>query len=816
MSEQTKKIVLPAYLIRRCEAFRIVKGDEQSYIVRDKLHGKTFDFDPWQFFILEVLPGCENFEKLQSVFRDRFDRQIERKEFDELLAGLADKRLLDESALQHPLLAVYAKRTFDVVDGKAVPKPHSAPTGLAGMGEKAPAPAPAAAPKPDAADADLPPGIQDAIGLDERVTERMLELFDPRPLLTLLAPVVAPLRHLIYALPVLLLVTLLLVGRYSHLLVEDLHGLHAQLSLFARIVFVLFTVNLIATINTAFVAHAYRMAVERIGITLYVGFIPRFVTRMSGVERLSRRERMWLHGANLVLRLLLFCLGVLLWYGTRDSQGVLQELALMTVLTVGASLLLEAGNPLAKGSAYFLLSAYLNEPHLRGKAYKALKNKLKAGVYQSADSTVLALYALATMSYLVFIILFLSFGLMQWLLGHLDLGGSALVVVGAFAGYLLYRNYVGLKKFGDTYERTMQFDRWRRRTLIAEGQVEGELVTQRPSYWKRALLVCLPLLLLIPYPYQPSGPFTLFPVAKQVLSTDTPGIIEAVFFDGGESVRQGTVLAKLAHADYSAQVKVLDAQIEEQKAVIADLKARPKPEEVKLAQQVLEVARTREAFSRDKVPRLDKLFQAGAVTFEELDSARKDHNTDVMQVAEKQAALDLVKVGATPDQIAAAEAKLAGLKEERQAFVDKISRTAIRMPFDGNILTLHLKDRVNSFLDKGQPFASVENTGSVTAEIEIVESDLQYLSLGAAVRVRPAAFFNREFAGKVTMIDRNVTTKSFGNVVKVIATIDNEDGLLKTGMTGQAKIDGVTIPVWQAFSQAVVRFVRVQMWSWIP
>lgn len=310
MTEQTKKIVLPAYLIRRCEAFRIVKGDAQSYILRDKLHGKTYDFDPWQFFILEVLPGCESFEKLQSVFQDRFDRQITKLEFDELLAGLADSRLLDQSALQHPLLTVFAKRSYDVVDGKAVPRAHTASVGFSGVRDKAPEPV--AAPKPSDAGADLPPGVQDAIGLDERATTRMLELFDPRPLLGLLAPAVAPLRHAIYALPVMLVVALMVAGRYSHLLVEDLQGLHAQLSLFVRVVFVLFTVNALATIVTAFVAHSYKVAVERIGITLYVGFIPRFVTRMRGVERLSRRERMWLHGSNLVLRLLLFCAGVLL------------------------------------------------------------------------------------------------------------------------------------------------------------------------------------------------------------------------------------------------------------------------------------------------------------------------------------------------------------------------------------------------------------------------------------------------------------------------------------------------------------------------
>ena len=115
----SKKIVLPPFLIRRLEAFRIVKGTEQSYVVRDKLHGTTYDFDAWQFFILEVLPGCETFEKLQTVFKDRFDRDITRKEVEDLFGWLADRQLLDQTAAQHPLLKKFTKITFAVEDGKA-------------------------------------------------------------------------------------------------------------------------------------------------------------------------------------------------------------------------------------------------------------------------------------------------------------------------------------------------------------------------------------------------------------------------------------------------------------------------------------------------------------------------------------------------------------------------------------------------------------------------------------------------------------------------------------------------------------------------
>ena len=95
MTEQTKKIVLPPHLSKRLEAFRIVKDGEQSYVLRDKLRGESYDFDPWQFFILETLPGCETLQRLQTAFQDRFDRTLTEQDVSTLFASIADRHLFD-------------------------------------------------------------------------------------------------------------------------------------------------------------------------------------------------------------------------------------------------------------------------------------------------------------------------------------------------------------------------------------------------------------------------------------------------------------------------------------------------------------------------------------------------------------------------------------------------------------------------------------------------------------------------------------------------------------------------------------------------
>jgi putative peptide zinc metalloprotease protein len=858
MAEESKKVVLPPFLLRRLEAFRVVKGQETSYVIRDKVQNKTYDFDAWQFFILEVLHGYESLPKLQSAFKERFDREITDDEFRRFLGQVADQKLLSEAAESHPLLVPFTHKTFEVNEGKATPRSfeaavmravaaspelrtvteaagfpqpgHSAVLSAggsaggsvsasgSGSGSAAPSAATARAATPGAdykPPEELPAGVQDALGLDWRTTKSFIGLFDPRWLLKLLMPLLRPLRHLRYVVPVLVIAALFIIFSYPHTLLDDVRKLKPEVNLLEHLIFVFLTVHVVNTITAAAVAHHYKVAVEKLGIAFVFGFMPRWAVKMSGAEFLSRRQTMWLHGSTLLSRLFMFAVGILIWFATRDSNTWWPQFGMILGVACGVGLILESGNPLVKANGYYLVAAFLNEPHLRGKAFAALMNKFTGKVYKAADSNLLALYGLLSITYVILLIILIGWVLARLLVGDAALGGTAVLAVAAFAAYMVWRNYAGLKRFSDTYERQLQFDRWRSRTLpiTAAG---GENPLKRTSFWPLAIALGLLVLMFLPYTYEPSGNFVVFPARRASISTDTPGVIAKVYFDGGETVKQGAVLAQLAGDDYQAQIKVLDAQIIEQQFVIANLKSLPKPQEVKVAEEQLKLARARVPFSRDKVSRLEKLQPEGAITLEELEHSRKEFDNDKMQVIEKEAALSLTKAGPTKEQIASAEAKLVSLKEERSGIAQKLDRTVLRMPFDGNIMSLHLKDKANSYLTQGASFAEVENTGTVTAQIDITEADIQHVKVGAAVRARPTSYFDDEFEGKVTLIDRNVTPKSFGNVVRVIATFDNKDGRLITGMAGQAKVAADAMPVWKAFSQAIVRFVRLHLWSWIP
>jgi putative peptide zinc metalloprotease protein len=65
--------------------------------------------------------------------------------------------------------------------------------------------------------------------------------------------------------------------------------------------------------------------------------------------------------------------------------------------------------------------------------------------------------------------------------------------------------------------------------------------------------------------------------------------------------------------------------------------------------------------------------------------------------------------------------------------------------------------------------------------------------------------------------DMRVVEQAAGKVVKTIVMIKADPGvLIRAGMTGRAKIDGKTMPLILVFSRSLVRFISVEMWSWLP
>jgi len=78
------------------------------------------------------------------------------------------------------------------------------------------------------------------------------------------------------------------------------------------------------------------------------------------------------------------------------------------------------------------------------------------------------------------------------------------------------------------------------------------------------------------------------------------------------------------------------------------------------------------------------------------------------------------------------------------------------------------------------------------------------------------AYPGTTFHGSVQSIAPVAEDGRYGKVVRVNMLVEDADGLLKSGMTGNAKVQGDWHLLIVVFTRALARFVLVEVWSWLP
>jgi hypothetical protein len=198
-----------------------------------------------------------------------------------------------------------------------------------------------------------------------------------------------------------------------------------------------------------------------------------------------------------------------------------------------------------------------------------------------------------------------------------------------------------------------------------------------------------------------------------------------------------------------------------------------------------------------------------------------------------------VRSGAEDEEIRALEAELK-LREVEVAFNEKdMELTQLVSPATGRIITAVPGQAVGQYLEVGDLFAIVEDSSKFIVEIEVTEEDISSVKKDAPVSLKTWVYPTDTFAARVTSIgpvayekskgrvvralserewrvEQEETLRDKGKVIRVLAELPNESGMFKSDMTGYAKISCGRTTVGQAFTRWLVRFLLVEVWSWIP
>jgi multidrug resistance efflux pump len=338
----------------------------------------------------------------------------------------------------------------------------------------------------------------------------------------------------------------------------------------------------------------------------------------------------------------------------------------------------------------------------------------------------------------------------------------------------------------------------------------------KPRGWDWLIIAAIVIVSLLPYPYEPSGEFTVLPNARADVRAQVAGEVRAVLIKEGDLVQAGQVLARLADEDEKAQVSGAEAALIKLQSQLALAKAGHKPEEIAASPQQVNTAATKAQFSRQEADRLARAFQRKAVSEQDYMHALSTAEINEQQLIEAKRNLALVSSPTRDEEIKGIEAEIEHQKSALEYARIQLGYTEVRTPIAGHVVSGSLQFAVGDYLQRGQQLASVEDTDHVQVEILMPEDDINEIKVGSRAWAKLWGVPNSSFPGRVTRIAPSAQAQPYGKVVRVYMELDRPVEQFKPQMTGYAKVRGHWYPLIMAFIRPILRFILVEFWSWLP
>lgn len=648
-------------------------------------------------------------------------------------------------------------------------------------------------------------------------------LFNPEAALDSLCRTLSPLRFMVWLIPLFFALGLVVVMFNPNAFLTGLGAASSHFSLFGRLALAAVTANLLSQVARGMLARQHGLATPSFGILMLFGLIPRFNVQIVPTVRLERQTRLWLAATSTLVRLGLFGAGILLWSVTRASGSSLAmigvELAVLSLVS-----LVFIANPLWRGDGSIFLSALLDIPDVQRRSRSALMGVFfkqpAAIVRHSRNGLVLGMLGFASLIFFLLVVGFVIYKIFTYLETHYQGAGVAL--------FLVLGGYVSLSIRRQINAREMRSESLRGgearggQTSVPSLRAGAAALSKsahegRTRSWSKYILLAIALIcLFLPYRYETSGLAEVLPSARVSVTPEMDGMIEEIFFNGGEWVKAGTTLARIADYRQINEMRLLEAEITAKKHEIEKYRTTPSQEEIRLAEQRVATSRVQSQYSQEKLQRQKPLFAAGFISSQVLDDARNAAARDSQLLAESEASLKSLKAQINPNQIGELSAELEKLQREVDYYREQLRRTNLKTPIEGRIISKDLLFQRNMYLEAGKLFAEVEDTRTVLLRIAVPEFDIGEVVVGAPLSFRLWAYPERKFLGTVTEIQPVTEEADYGKIVYVTSRLNNPDGALVSGLTGQAKVVGKRTIALLAFTKALVRFVSVEVWSWLP
>lgn len=222
------------------------------------------------------------------------------------------------------------------------------------------------------------------------------------------------------------------------------------------------------------------------------------------------------------------------------------------------------------------------------------------------------------------------------------------------------------------------------------------------------------------------------------LNTKIAGVVDQILVEEGQEVKKGDTLIIISSESIEAK---------KQQAQAATAAAQAQLDKAENGARSQEVAQAKAAYdlAEKTYQRIKTLYEQEAVSANTYDQAYAQYSAakEVYNMAEQ---------GARTEDKAAAEALVAQAEAATAEVQSYLDDTVIKASMDGTVTALNVN--VGELVSSGMPLATLTSKAEPYVELNVEETDLGKVQMGAEVEITIAAYEKEIFHGTVVNIDQ--------------------------------------------------------------
>ncbi len=304
------------------------------------------------------------------------------------------------------------------------------------------------------------------------------------------------------------------------------------------------------------------------------------------------------------------------------------------------------------------------------------------------------------------------------------------------------------------------------------------------------------------------------------------GQVLEVLVDEGDQVSEGQVLLRINDDLLQAQKRQLEANLSaaqtQYQMALSGYQLQDSQVSVGINQADQSLLQTK--FNSEQIKlnmqqaktdfdRIQRLYDKGAVSKQDLENAQLRYDTSVKQYETSQSMIknaneglkmanaNTIQKAIRSEEISAAKAQMDSLQANIDLVNININDCQIKAPFSG-VISYRDKTVAKGAIVSANPAApifKIVDNSNLYMEGTVSEGVISSVKNGDSVKVLMDSFPGKTFSGKVDTIVQAIDSKSMAFTVRVI--VDNASNELKAGMFGRADIyvatlDGVVVPAF--------------------